>query len=70
MTEVHVAICKLIYAYFTTEIILKQLFTSVSVIIGEYSPRLRLGEYSSIITETEVNNCYVIAEPEATMQLF
>ena len=46
MTEVHVAICKLIYAYFTTEIILKQLFTSVSVIIGEYSPRLRLGEYS------------------------
>ncbi len=33
MTEVHVAICKLIYAYFTTEIILKQLFTSVSVII-------------------------------------
>ncbi len=57
MTEVHVAICKLIYAYFTTEIILKQLFTSVSVIIGEYSPRLRLGEYSPIITETEVNNC-------------
>ncbi len=46
MTEVHIAICKLIYAYFTTEIILKQLFTSVSVIIGEYSPRLRLGEYS------------------------
>ncbi len=57
MTEVHVAICKLIYAYFTTEIILKQLFTSVSVIIGEYSPRLRLGEYSPIITLTPVNNC-------------
>ncbi len=57
MTEVHVAICKLIYAYFTTEIILKQLFTSVSVIIGEYSPRLRLGEYSPIITSTSVNNC-------------
>ena len=35
MTEVHVTICKLIYAYFTTEIILKQLFTSVSVIIDE-----------------------------------
>ncbi len=57
MTEVHVAICKLIYAYFTTEIILKQLFASVSVIIGEYSPRLRLGEYSPIITSTSVNNC-------------
>ncbi len=39
MTEVHVTICKLIYAYFTTEIILKQLFTSVSVILGEYLPR-------------------------------
>ena len=30
--------------------ILKQLFASGSVIIGEYSPRLRLGEYSPIIT--------------------
>ncbi len=57
MTEVHDAIFNLIYAYFTTEIIPKQLFTFVSVIIGEYSPRLRLGEYSPIITETEVNNC-------------
>ncbi len=57
MTEVHVAIFNLIYAYFTTEIILKQLFTSVSVIIGEYLPRLRLGEYSPIITSTSVNNC-------------
>ena len=60
MTEVHVAICKLIYAYFTTEIILKQLFTSVSVIIGEYSPRLHLGEYSPIITSTSVNNCELL----------
>ncbi len=57
MTEVHVAIFNLIYAYFTTEIILKQLFTDVEVIIGEYSPRLRLGEYSPIITSTSVNNC-------------
>ncbi len=56
MTEEHVAICKLIYAYFITEIILKQLFTSVEVIIVEYSPRLRLGEYSPIITSTSVNN--------------
>jgi hypothetical protein len=30
--------------------ILKQLFASGSVIIGEYSPRLCLGEYSPIIT--------------------
>jgi hypothetical protein len=30
--------------------ILKQLFASCSVIIREYSPRLRLGEYSPIIT--------------------
>ena len=30
--------------------ILKQLFASGSVIIGEYSPRFRLGEYSPIIT--------------------
>jgi hypothetical protein len=30
--------------------ILKQLFASGSVIIGEYSRRLRLGEYSPIIT--------------------
>jgi hypothetical protein len=29
--------------------ILKQLFDSGSDIIGEYSPRLRLGEYSPII---------------------
>ena len=37
--------------------ILKQLFASGSVILGEYSPRLRLGEYSPIITEPEGNNC-------------
>jgi hypothetical protein len=29
--------------------ILKQLFASGTVIIGEYSPRLRLGEYLSFI---------------------
>jgi hypothetical protein len=33
-----------------TKKILKQLFASGSVIIGEYSPQLRLGEYSPIIT--------------------
>ena len=37
--------------------ILKQLFASGSVIFGEYSPRLRLGEYSSIITSPSANNC-------------
>jgi hypothetical protein len=40
--------------------ILKQLFnvfSSGSVIIGEYSPRLCLGEYSPIITSPSVNNC-------------
>ena len=37
--------------------ILKQLFAPGSVIIGEYSPRLRLGEYSPIITSPSANNC-------------
>ena len=37
--------------------ILKQLFASGSVIIGEYTPRLRLGEYSPIITSPSANNC-------------
>jgi hypothetical protein len=36
---------------------LKQLFTAGSVIIREYSPRLRLGEYSPIITLPSANNC-------------
>ena len=34
----------------TCVFILKQLFASGSVIIGEYSPQLRLGEYSPIIS--------------------
>ena len=37
--------------------ILKQLFASGSVIIGKYSPRLRLGEYSPIVTSPSANNC-------------
>ncbi len=53
MTEAHVAIINSAQN-FSTKIILKQLFTSVSVNIGEYSPRLRLGEYSPIITSTSV----------------
>jgi hypothetical protein len=39
--------------------ILNQLFASGSVIIGEYSPRLRLGECSPIITSPSANNCYL-----------
>ena len=42
---------------FTCVFILKQLFASGSVIIGEYSPRLRLGEYSPIITSPLASNC-------------
>ena len=30
--------------------------------IGEYLPRLRLGEYSPIITEPEANNCLISTE--------
>ena len=37
--------------------ILKQLFAEGEVIIGEYSPRLCLGEYSPIITSPSANNC-------------
>ena len=37
--------------------ILKQLFASGSMIFGEYSPRLRLGEYCPIITSPSANNC-------------
>ena len=36
---------------------LKQLFAEGEVIIGKYSPRLRLGEYSPIITSPSANNC-------------
>jgi hypothetical protein len=44
--------------------ILKQFFASGSVIIGEYSPRLRLGEYSPIITSPSANNCSKFEEIE------
>ena len=47
----------LFFEIITCVFILKQLFASGSVIIGEYSPRPRLDEYSPIITEPEVNNC-------------
>ena len=47
----------LFFEIITCVFILKQLFVSGSVIIGEYSPRLRVGEYSPIITEPEANNC-------------
>ena len=47
----------LFFEIITFVFILKQLFASGSVIIGEYSPRLRLGEYSPIITSPSANNC-------------
>ena len=42
---------------FSSKIILKQLFASGSVNIGEYLPRLRLGKYSPIFTSPSANNC-------------
>ena len=42
---------------FSYKIILKQLFASGSVNIGEYLPRLRLGKYSPIFTSPSANNC-------------
>ena len=47
----------LFFEIITCVFILKELFASGSVIIGEYSPRLRLGEYSPIITLPSANNC-------------
>ena len=47
----------LFFEIITCVFILKQLFALGSVIIGEYSPRLRLGEYSPIITSSSANNC-------------
>ena len=47
----------LFFEIITCVFILKQLFASGSVIIGEYSPRRSRGEYSPIITEPEANNC-------------
>ena len=41
----------------SSEIILKQLFASGSVNIGEYLPRLRLGKYSPIFPSPSANNC-------------
>ena len=37
-----------------------QLSTEGEVIICEYSPRRSRGEYSTIITEPEANNCFSI----------
>ena len=38
-------------------VLLKQLSAKGEVIIGEYSPRLRLGEYLPIITSPLGNDC-------------
>ena len=47
----------LFFEIITCVFILKQLFASGSVIIGEYSPRRSRGEYSPIITLPSANNC-------------
>ena len=47
----------LFFDIITCVFLLKQLFASGSVIIGEYSPRQSRGEYSPVITEPEANNC-------------
>ena len=48
--------------------IVKQLFASGSVIIGEYSPRLRLGEYSPIITSPSANNKHLMTGPKGNSE--
>ena len=47
------------FSHSTLKIIPKQLFTSVSVNIAEYLPRLRLGKYSAMFTSPSANNCYI-----------
>ena len=44
------------FSHSSLKIILKQLFTSGSVNIAEYLPRLRLGKYSAIFTSPSANN--------------
>ena len=58
----------LFFEIITCVFILKQLFASGSVIIGEYSPPLRLGEYLPIITSPSANNCQLIQEYFCTVQ--
>ena len=45
--------------YSPLSIILKQLFASGSVNVGEYSLRLRLDEYSPMFTSPSANNCWI-----------
>ena len=45
------------YSHSPLKIILKQLFTSGSVNVAEYLPRLRLGKYAAIFTSPLANNC-------------
>ena len=47
----------LFFEIITCVFILRQLFAEGSVIIGEYSRRLRLGQYLPIITSPSANNC-------------
>ena len=45
------------FGIITCVFIVKQLFAEDEVIICEYSPRLRLGKYSPVITSPSTNNC-------------
>ena len=48
------------FSHSSLKIMLKQLFTSGSVSIAEYLPRLRLGKYSAIFTSPLANNCEIL----------
>ena len=56
----------LFFEIITCVFILKQLFASGSVIIGEYSPRLRLGQYSPIITSPSTKS-YRVNRPKVAL---
>ena len=45
------------YTKTVIKIVLKLVLASVSVNIGKYSPRPRLGEYSPMLTPPSANNC-------------
>ena len=55
-TFMHTNNCLCFYALVCYFVVLEELFTSGSVNIDEYSPRLRLGEYSPMFTSPWANN--------------
>ena len=54
----------LFYSYFYNHLsnYTKTIIRLRLVNIGEYSPRLRLGEYSPIFTSPSANNCYCMKQ--------